>query len=67
MKQFVRSATDVNQLQLKGLKARKMIAQGKRSNASAALGDQRKTNQALSGRTKREDTNNCLEAEYSIS
>jgi hypothetical protein len=30
-----------------GLKARQMIAQGKRRNAGAALGNQSKTNQAL--------------------
>lgn len=44
MKKFVRSATDVNRLKVKGLKARKTTAQGKRGNASAALGNQPKTN-----------------------
>lgn len=47
MKQLVRTTADARRLKLKGLNARQIIAQGKRSNASAALGNQAKTNQAL--------------------
>jgi hypothetical protein len=36
----------------RGLKARRIIAQGKRSEMSAALGNQSKRNQALKGRQK---------------
>src|SRR6266480_7525905 len=41
-----------HEAQTEGLKARQIIAQGKRRNASAALGNQSKTNQALEGRQK---------------
>ena len=47
MKERLRATAGVNRLKLTGLKARKTIAQGKRSYASAALGNQSKTNQAL--------------------
>jgi hypothetical protein len=37
----------VRRLKLKGLKARKKIAQGKRSETSAALGNEQQNGQAL--------------------
>ena len=40
----------MRRLKLKGLKARKIIAQGKRSETSAALGQRTKWIQALKGR-----------------
>ena len=57
--QFV--AADVRRLNLKGLKARKKIAQGKRSETSAALGQRTKLIQALKGR---KNSVSCLARNY---
>ena len=46
-KLFQSVAADVRRLKLKGLKARKIIAQGKRSETSAALGNEQQIEQAL--------------------
>jgi hypothetical protein len=49
---------------IKGLKARKKIAQGKRSETSAALGCSSKNSQALKGRRKVDENVSQKEQDY---